>query len=123
MRRIFLSSTYIDLRKHRQVVLDALARMSLQTAAMEHFGARPQEPTEACLDELANCDTFVGVYAHRYGFIPAGSRVSVIEQEFDHAQKLGLPCYCYLVDPEYEWPRKYVEDGATESLEKFKRKV
>jgi hypothetical protein len=53
---------------------------------MEAFGARPIESTEPCLDEIEESDLFVGIYAHRYGYVPAGSAVSMTEQEFLHAK-------------------------------------
>jgi uncharacterized protein DUF4062 len=37
---------------------------------MEDYGARPNDATCACLDEIDQSDLFVGVYAHRYGYVP-----------------------------------------------------
>ena len=53
---------------------------------MEIFGARPLEPSEACIDEINKCSIFVGIYAHRYGFIPNGASASITEMEFDRAR-------------------------------------
>ncbi len=55
---------------------------------MEVFGARPEEPTTACFAEIEKCDLLIGVYAHRYGFIPSGAEFSITEQELDHAVQL-----------------------------------
>jgi hypothetical protein len=68
---------------------------------MEKFGARPQEPCRACLDEVEESDLFVGVYAHRYGFIPPDSKVSITEAEFEHATALRRPTFCFLVEKGY----------------------
>ena len=84
--KVFLSSTYNDLIAHRQAAHDALEQLGLHVIWMEAFGARPVESTKACLDEVADCEMFVGIYAHRYGYIPDGKDISITEQEFNHAK-------------------------------------
>jgi hypothetical protein len=109
--KVFLSSTYRDLVAHRKAVTDALERLGQQAGRMEVFGARPDEPMQASLTEVDDCDVFVGVYAHRYGFIPAGSAVSITEAEFDCAARLKKPLFCFIVDDDHPWPPKMIEDG------------
>ena len=100
----FLSSTFSDLREHRRSAADALDRLGHRVLRMETFGARPDEPTNACLSEVERCDTFIGVYARRYGYIPLGSRISITEQEFNHARSKSKPIFAFFVDPNYPWP-------------------
>ena len=76
---------------------------------MEVFGARPTEATEACLEEISEFDALVGIYAHRYGFVPQGDCRSITEQEFDHARKNNKPLFCFLIDEDYPWLPKHVE--------------
>ena len=109
MMRVFLSSTYIDLVEYRKAAADALQRLGQQVGQMEVFGARPEEPATACLKEIEDCALFVGIYAHRYGFIPEGESVSITEAEFRHAQKHGKPSFCFLIDENYPWPPKMIE--------------
>lgn len=75
--KAFLSSTYVDLADYRKATTEALERLGHQVERMEIFGARPEEPKEACLAEIEACDLFVGLYAHRYGHVPAGSDSSI----------------------------------------------
>jgi len=42
------------------------------------------------------------VYAHRYGFIPAGSNISILEQEFDHAIR-NKTVLCFIIGDNYPW--------------------
>lgn len=109
MMRVFLSSTYIDLVEYRKAAADALQRLGQQVGQMEVFGARPEEPATACLKEIEECALFVGIYAHRYGFIPAGESVSITEAEFRHAQKHRKPSFCFLIDENYPWLPKMIE--------------
>ena len=108
--KVFVSSTYTDLKDHRQAVIDNLLRLKLQPVAMEFFGAEPAEPKQVCDSEIEDCDLFVGIYAHRYGFVPEGTEKSITEQEFDLARKLEKPCFCYLIDEDHPWPPKSIED-------------
>ena len=121
--QVFLSSTYNDLIEHRKAAHDALEQLGLHVIGMESFGARPAESTKVCLDEIAECELFVGIYAHRYGYIPTGSSVSITEQEFDHAQKLGKPIFGFIVDDDYIWHQKYWEHDKKTNLDKFLSKV
>lgn len=107
--KAFLSSTYIDLIDHRKAATEALERLGHQVGRMEIFGARPEEPKSACLSEIEACDMFVGLYAHRYGYIPRGSHSSITEQEFEHAKKHNKPLFCFLVDEDHPWPPKMIE--------------
>jgi formylglycine-generating enzyme required for sulfatase activity len=122
--KVFISSTFYDLREHRKAVRDTILRLRHHPIAMEDFGARPQTWNKAVLQAMEDCGAFVGIYAHRYGTIPAGDIYSITEQEFRKAQSLGLRCFLYRVDPEYPWPPKYIDQGTSrEKLERFMRRV
>ena len=112
--RIFVSSTYIDLVEYRKVVERAINVLDEQHRMMEYFGSRPEEPKTAALNEVGRCDVFIGIYAHRYGTVPAGDEKSVTEQEFDRAQKLGKPIFVYRVNADQPWPPKMIERGEGE---------
>jgi tetratricopeptide (TPR) repeat protein len=107
--RTFLSSTYLDLAEYRRVTATALERLGQAVERMEIFGARPDEPTFASFDEVQRCDLFVGIYAHRYGHVPARSGASITEQEFDKARQLRKPLFCFVVHDDFPWPPKWVE--------------
>jgi hypothetical protein len=46
---IFVSSTFSDLQRHRQLVREAIGRLEYGSKAMEFFGALPETPKEECL--------------------------------------------------------------------------
>ena len=121
---VFVSSTALDLPNHRLAVAMALERLGLQPARMETFGARPEDPTEACLKEIEGSDIFVGIYAHRYGYVPPGSTSSITESEFDYACNLRRPTFCFFIDGEYPWPQEYMEQSrGKEKLIAFKARL
>jgi len=121
---VFISSTSRDLLDHRAAVAKALLNAGYHPIDMANFMARPEGATSACLKEVAEADLFVGIYAWRYGYIPAGSAVSITEQEFIEANRLGKPCFCFVVDENYPWPEASKEPGeAARLLRDFKSRL
>jgi hypothetical protein len=121
---VFISSTSRDLREHRAVVAQALLNAGFRPNDMANFMARPEGATSVSLKEVAESDLFVGIYAWRYGFIPPGSNVSITEQEFLEAQRLGKPRFCFMVDDTYAWPDDDKKGGAgAQLLAEFKARL
>lgn len=123
--KVFISSTYKDLIDYRAAAIRAVEGTNYQAGKMEVFGARSEEPVEACLKEVEECDLFIGIYALRYGFVPDGSSISITEMEYIHAKKLGKAIYCFLLDEENQgWLTKWMDDepGKTK-LKDFKQRV
>src|SRR5258708_7892600 len=109
---------------HRSAVAGALVRLGLGLTRMETFGARPVEPTRACIEEIEESEIFVGLYAHRYGHIPDGSGVSITELEFDHAYALRRPTFCFFVENGYPWSDEMIEQNpGKDKLQAFKARI
>jgi len=122
--KIFLSSTYKDLVDHRARAANAIERLGQQGVRMEVFGARPVQATKACFDEIQSSDVLFGIYAHRYGYVPQGSEFSITEQEFDFAQDKHKPTFCFLVDEDFPWLPRFIEqDLGYSRLKRFKEKI
>jgi Domain of unknown function (DUF4062) len=49
---VFVCSTFDDLEKEREGVLDAISRVQQRHNAMEFFGARLGRPIDVCLNEV-----------------------------------------------------------------------
>lgn len=113
--RIFLSSTAIDLKEHRQKVSDAILRLGDLPVAMETFGAMPTEPVEVCQDKARSCDALVVMVAHRYGWVPekdegGDSHKSITWLEVEAALNAGKPVFAFLVDQKYGWAQTKEQD-------------
>jgi CheY-like chemotaxis protein len=122
--KVFLSSTYDDLREHRARAAQAVERLGQHGVRMEVFGARPGDATDVSLDEIDASDAFLGIYAHRYGYVPAGSPISITEQEFNFAQERQKSTFCFLVDDEFPWSPKLIEpDPGQSKLKLFKQRI
>ena len=120
--KVFLSSTYVDLIEHRKAVVNALRTMGEEVDHMEIFGARDEEPTKASLEELGSCDVLIGIYAYRFGTVPKGSKTSVTEQEYLHATAKRIPILVFVVNPDYDWPPKKMDESLLK-IKKFKARA
>ena len=123
VHRVFLSSTFSDLSEHRTAVQNAIRQLGASDVSMENFGARDQRPAAECERIIREeSDLFVGIYAHRYGFIPEGSEISICEMEYNAAS--ALPRFIYIVDDGHPWlPRSIDRDDAAKKLNAFKREL
>jgi CheY-like chemotaxis protein len=121
--RVFLSSTFEDLVDYRTQAALAIERLGQQGIRMEVFGARPLGATEVCSEEIEASDAFIGIYAYRYGSIPAGTNLSITEQEFNLAYS-KKSVFCFLIDENFPWLPRHIEDSpGKEKLAKFKQRL
>lgn len=122
MSNIFVSSTFKDLARHRAVVREGIRQFGAIDISMENLGARDERPKAECLRLVAEeSDIFVGIYAHRYGYVPDGNEISITQSEYEAATLVGMPRFIYLVDDEHPWPPAMVDHGEPKKrLDKFK---
>jgi hypothetical protein len=100
LRRVFVSSTSVDLRAHRTAVKAAIERMDQHLVVMENFGAQGYgDATSVSRAEVDEADLFVLLVAWRYGYVPDGHTLSVTHHEYREALDRKLPCFVYLADP------------------------
>jgi hypothetical protein len=122
MTGVFVSSTYSDLVSYREVVQKVIRQSGGEAIGMEDFGARDERPLGECLRLIRErADIFLGIYAHRYGFIPDGMLDSISEYEYKEAIGKPIPVFAYIVDDDYPWTMRFVDTGkAAERLATFK---
>src|SRR5690606_3921004 len=104
MARVVIGSTSRDLHPYRLAAIDECNRLGLVPIAMEYFTAIGVGATAGSRRKLDEADVYVGIFAHRYGYVEPGESASVTELEFDHAEKRGLERLCFLSDPAYDDP-------------------
>jgi HEAT repeat protein len=107
MARVYISSTYDDLREHREKVYRVLRQLGQDVVAMEDYVAADQRPLDKCLADVAACNLYVGIFAHRYGYVPEHGNpggCSITELEYRHAGDMGIPRLVFLLDVKTAWP-------------------
>lgn len=123
MLPIFVSSTFLDLKEHRESVCEIIRQIGAVDIAMEHLGARDERPKNECLRLIREeSKAFIGIYAHRYGYIPKGDTCSVTESEYKTASTVGLKRLIYVLDEDIPWQKKFIDQGKkAQLLDKFKK--
>jgi tetratricopeptide (TPR) repeat protein len=109
-----ISSTARDLPEHRKEVLDACLRQGMFPTMMEYLPALDKEAIEASLDLVDKADVYVGVFAHRYGYIPKENnpkQISVTETEYERAVERGIPRFIFLMHESHDLKAADVEKG------------
>ncbi len=120
--RVFLSSTFTDLAIYRDAVQRAIRQLGAIDVSMEHFGARDERPVDECIRLVRDeSDIFVGIYAHRYGYVPDGYDASISELEYNAALASMLPRFIYILDDNHPWLPAHIDSGPSrERLLSFK---
>ena len=111
---LYISSTYLDLKEHRATLKIALEKAGYNVECMERYPAFDDRPLDRCLQDVANCDAYILILAHRYGSRPAasdGRSLSITEREFEKATRQSRTRLVFCVEPTYPWPNHRDADG------------
>jgi tetratricopeptide (TPR) repeat protein len=119
----FISSTSLDLPVERAAVFDACRALNLGVATMEDFPAMGTGATRGSLTHLEKAQIYIGIYAHRYGYIEPGYTISVTEAEYNHAVERGLECLCFFLAEGVPWPEEKMERSELPRLAAFKQRI
>src|SRR3972149_11383726 len=92
MKRLFISSTYTDLKSERKAAIEIVDREQ-HAVAMEKFFAEDHQARDVCLQKLENCDGVILIVGDRYGSIDPTDGVSITEIEYTTAKSLGIPVF------------------------------
>jgi len=123
--KIYISSTYADLKEHREAVYRLLRKTpNREIQAMEDYVAGDERPLSRCLSDVAACDIYVGIFAWRYGFVPSGAdnpdALSITQLEYRAAGRAGKQRLIFLVDGEAPWLPAHM-DASTGDNEQGKK--
>lgn len=125
---VYVSSTFVDLERHRAALKTALERAQYDVECMEKYPAFDERPVDKCLADVAACDVYVLLVAHRYGYVPAENNPhgrSITELEYDEAVRLGKPRLVFCVDEDEPWPPRMTDkaEPALGRLNAFRQRV
>ncbi|MGB0126253.1 MAG: DUF4062 domain-containing protein, partial [Rhodocyclaceae bacterium] len=122
MAVIYVSSTFEDLKDHREAVYRALRQLGHVVRAMEDYVACDQRPLDKCLDDVAAADVYLGIFAWRYGYVPEAGNpegLSITEREYRQAFDGGKPRLIFLLHEDVPWVRRF--DDAASAPDKGER--
>jgi len=110
--KVYISSTYQDLKEHRKQVIDFFGKKTIKEnfdlLSMEGYVADDTEPAMECINDVKDCNIYILILANRYGFIPPknnAEQLSVTEIEYNTAvmdpQKIILAFFADETDPQF----------------------
>jgi hypothetical protein len=131
--RIFVSSSFEDLREHRAAAIHILRQLGHEVLAMEDLVAASITPLAKVLDMVDRSDAYVGIFAWRYGCVPGTGTdpkppvpadipsvekaeygiTSITHYEYFRAAQRKLPIMGFLHDERYPWPPQLVDGFVT----------
>ncbi|KAB2855216.1 MAG: DUF4062 domain-containing protein, partial [Anaerolineae bacterium] len=124
---VMISSTARDLPDHRQAALDACMGLGLHPVMMEHLPALDADAIDASLKMVDNSTIYLGIFAHRYGYIPTDpiknpAGLSITELEYQRAVAKGKPRLLFVVADNHT-PDLPHEEAAPDQLRDFKDRM
>jgi hypothetical protein len=113
MARVYISSTFEDLKEARERVGKQLQDFGHQPRGMETSPAEDLRPLAAVRQDVESCDVYVGIFAFRYGYQPTDAenvdRKSITELELEHARSLGMPVLVFVLKEGSSWPTNMLD--------------
>ncbi|MFZ1643054.1 MAG: DUF4062 domain-containing protein [Candidatus Contendobacter sp.] len=113
-KRVYVSSTYMDLVEHRKAVKAALERAQFDVECMEKYPAFDERPQDKCLEDVAQCDYYVLILALRYGFQPPRDnpeKLSITQLEYEEAVRKDKPCLAFLLSEKHSWLPEHIDSS------------
>lgn len=93
--QVFVSSTFLDLKKERQEVMQALLELDCIPAGMELFPATNETQWDTIKKVIDDCDYYILILAGRYGSIAPDGK-SYTEKEYDYAIETNKPILTFI---------------------------
>jgi Domain of unknown function (DUF4062) len=104
---VMVSSTFKDLKEHRDSLIKVITSQGLMPVAMEHDAARPDiDVIDSSLQMARESSAYIGVISHKYGQIPQcptrnPDGLSLTELEFNEARRLGRPVLLFIMGDDH----------------------
>ena len=79
---------------------------------MEQYPAFDERPVDKCLADVAACDVYVLLVAHRYGYVPQDGnplRQSITELEYEQALHHDKSCLVFCVQDRHPWSPEWMD--------------
>ncbi|MCB0844968.1 MAG: DUF4062 domain-containing protein [Bacteroidetes bacterium] len=121
---VMVSSTVNDLPDYRSMVKDACLRASTFPNMMEHLSAWDADAIDISLSMVDKSDIYIGIFAHKYGYVPQGHKISITEMEYNRAVKRKIPRLIFIIDDKVPvLPSDFEKGLPAEKLDALKAKL
>ncbi len=122
--QVFVSSTFMDLEKEREIAVQTLMKMDCIPSGMELFPAADIEQFEFIKKVIDDCDYYLLIIGGKYGSMTEEG-ISYTEKEYDYALEKGIKVIAFLHKCPENLPAKDSETTieTIEKLSAFRNKV
>ncbi len=107
---VFVSSTSIDLKPHRQAVRSIIENLSLRFIGMEEFTPSTRPPVDVIRQKVNEGEIYLGILGMRYGYVDPGTGLSMTELEYRQAVASNRPICMFVMDRDAPILAGMVED-------------
>jgi tetratricopeptide (TPR) repeat protein len=126
-----VSSTFGDLKQHREALLRVISGQGMHPIAMEHDSALPAVTViDSSLGKVRDAAAYVAIIGARYGNVPVSAEhnpgnFSLTELEFREARGLGRPILLFIMGPDHDVKARDVEQDPDKrrKLEAFREEA
>ena len=122
--KIFISSTYEDLKAERKEAIATIDRIG-QAIAMEKFFSSNHQSKSVCLSKMQQCNALILILGFRYGYVDSEENISITEIEYNTAKSLGLPIFVFIKkkDEKQGWATLETDPGRMAKHNAFKSRL
>lgn len=121
--KMFISSTYADLRDVRSSVADLVSSIGYTPISFERDDVA-FDPNfsieESCYDEISTCSMFILIIKNKFGAISQSKSKlpkSVTQMEYETAESLGIPILAFVYKSSMEEYYSYIKSGRNSSFD------
>lgn len=108
--QIFISSTYVDLIKEREVVTKQILEDHHFPIGMEMFAPNDKKQWETIKATIDSSDIYLLLVGFRYGSIDPDDKISYTEKEFNYALSKGMPVIAFVKNDDIEIEHKRLKE-------------
>lgn len=123
--KVFVSSTYEDLKEERIAVMNSLVEKNCLPVGMEQFPVCDLKQFEYIKRLIDSVDYYILILAGKCGTLEKESKKSFTQLEYEYAQSINIPIASFVIKSIDELTAKNVERNKTKAkqLDAFRRLV
>ncbi|MEY8484981.1 DUF4062 domain-containing protein [Lachnospiraceae bacterium 48-21] len=121
--KVFVSSTYNDLKDARWKVNQALLESDCIPAGMELFHAADKDQWTLIKNVISSCDFYIVIIADRYGSVHPETKISYTQMEYEYAYKIGIPIFAFFYENSVKNQTNEEDEESYIKLNEFKKRI
>jgi hypothetical protein len=118
--KLFVSSTFRDLRPERDATIATLQRSKFLAIGMEYFASEPDSPRAVALRNLADSDVMILLIGFRAGSMIPSDTITYTGAEFEQARHRGIPIFVFIKTRAGNWENDETDGSLRAALFELK---